>query len=234
MEKTTEFNFREINERLEKAKGALFQGRDESDLEKIVRAEEEYRALLEQDPNHFLIHYWLARVYDLKANLLDSPDERRKCIEAGVEAASKAIELNDGHAGSHLARSGMCGRMIRLTKGGLVKWGSQAGAELARAKQLHPEDEPYYYYISGRAAIFSPALFGGSYRTAITQLTRGTELDPNDPLMATWLAIALGKQSETDRAEEVVAEVVRRWPQFRYARKVLKRLEAGEELIPET
>jgi tetratricopeptide (TPR) repeat protein len=124
--------------------------------------------------------------------------------------------------------------MIRLTKGGLIKWGSQAGAELARAKQLSPEDDPYYYYVCGRSAIFSPALFGGSYRAAVEFLSRGAELDPSDPLMATWFAIALGKQGETKRAKDVLTKAVERWPRFQHAQRVLKRLDAGEELIPET
>lgn len=225
------FNFREINERAERAKAAMREAFGVSDLAKMQEVEAEWKRLVELDPNNFLLHYWLARTYELLADLSSDVEQRHGYLQTGIVSADKAVQLNEGHAGAHLVRSSLCGHMVRATKGGLVKWGREAGAELARAERLHPDDA-YYHLVAGRAAIFCPALFGGSYRTAVEHLMRAVGLDPDDPAPATWLAIALAKQGEADRARQAIAKVVERWPKFSHGQSTLKRMEAAEELVP--
>jgi serine/threonine-protein kinase len=140
--------------------------RDKAGKENRKKCVDYFQQAIAADPNYALAYAELSRGYRglTNSSLMDPKEGSPKALEA----ARKALELDDNLADAHLAMAGI--------KQDLWDWGA-AGDEFKRAIDLNPGyargQLSYAYYLSAM----------GRHEQAIAAASRARELDPVSPIV---------------------------------------------------
>jgi hypothetical protein len=180
---------------------------DRANLASAQRAAEIWTAELAADPASFDAAWKLARVcYWLGGHAAQS--ERRKYLEAGVDAAGKAVALQPNRAEGHFwqaANMGTLAESFGLRAGlryrGPVKRALEKVLEIDPAFQNGSADR-----VLGRWYFRVPGLFGGSRKKAEAHLRASLQYDSESTISRVFLAEVL---LADDRVADARAELQR-------------------------
>jgi serine/threonine-protein kinase len=169
----------------------------------LEQAAAQFRAALARDPQFALAHAGLADAYAIQT--LVSPVPTDTGIRAGLREAERALAL-DSTLGEGFAARGH----LRSLAGDLAG----AEADLARAVRLAPD------YANAQLWYGEHLLRTGKGREAVVALQKARTLDPNSPIPATALALALANAGVKDSAVRLANELVSEDPDVPIARAV--------------
>ncbi len=155
--------------------------------------------------------------------------EASRHVDAGLEEAGRAIELDPEQSSPFAVRSVLYGWKIQLS--GTFsrmfagpRYGPKADDDSRRALELGPKD--YLAHLSrGRNLLFAPSLFGGDREAAVESLRESIKLNPQSVAARIWLAFALaGEKAHEKEAIALLASVVSDFPENFWAEGLLREL----------
>ena len=161
-------------------KQKLQHGVDHTDLAAVLEARSRFQALAGLEPKASLLAYWVA-VADWRATgmLLNGPkpdrERAKRHCDAGIAAATRALELDPKFAGALAVKAGLTGLSTRFVDpASLISLGAQIEEDLSRAHALG-RDDPRVSLFDGINALHKPAFVGGGPRPALARLERAIE-----------------------------------------------------------
>lgn len=166
-----------------------------------LRARELFRTACKADPSLAEAHAWLGRV---SAGIVAYgwSDDEAGILREGIDAALKAVELDDKSPYSHYA--------LAITSVFASKF-DQAIRAAEKAIELSPG------FALGHLVLGMARLYSGDAARAVGHLERGLGLNPHDPQNFVWhntLAMALLFQRKLDRAVQQATDAVKLRPNW--------------------
>lgn len=186
---------------------ALYAKRDQ--LDSAIAAERAWAARLAANPDDFESAWKLARArYWLGGHA--AQDDRRDYLEAGIEAAKRAITLQPQRPEGHFwaaANMGALAESFGLRQG--LKYRGDIKRELETVLKLDPGfQEGSADRALGRWYLKVPGLFGGSKDTSESHLRKSLEYAPQSTASHYFLAETLLAMDRTDEARQELQRVL--------------------------
>ena len=187
---------------------ALFASRDDND--NLNRAASLMEQLVARDPNNYEAWWRLARLRYYLADRQADQTKKSKLLQAGVEAAKKAVALDDKHVEGHFWFAANEGEYADL-KGvlqslGLVK---TIRKEFEAALAINPAYENGAIYSAlGQIDLNLPRLLGGNDRRGLERLEEGLRVGPDNAELKVSLAEAYLKKGRKDEARKLLESVL--------------------------
>ncbi|HEX4639415.1 MAG TPA: tetratricopeptide repeat protein [Chthoniobacterales bacterium] len=157
-----------------------------------------YKQAVEKDPNYALAYAGIADSYSLIGELgIGLPQETFSQARA---YAQKALNLDDQLSEAHLSLG-----IVKL----FYDWDPPAAEpELARAKQLNPND-PQVYHFYGHYLEYA-----GRFDDAASEIKRGVDLDPTNLVVSSEYAWTFSIRHRVDEAIALYKKVLELDPNF--------------------
>ena len=200
--------------------------RDESQLQPLKTHLEQRIA---QNPNDFQAQYDLALVHSYLIDVYESKKDKKAAsasVDKAIEAAQRAIQLNDKSADAHCLLGDLYGRKIPLSNPMFAgpKYGPKADEEDKRALALDDKNA-HVWAVLGRKYLMTPRMFGGDVSKAIDSFQKSLAIDASQDETWVWLARACQKQGDKGKARDAVHHALELNPQNPFAQEVSKSLE---------
>lgn len=157
------------------------------------------------------------------------PDTVSRHLDAGERAVAQARLLGDTH--SEVARIEAGLKANRMT--GMVA-AMRIGREVERLIEEaanRDSGNPHVAVMRGCRLLFTPKWLGGDPQRALPLFEAAASRLPHDERPLVFAAFAAHLLGDTPRALALLRDATRRTPANRYAREVLRRLEAGEDRV---
>jgi TolB-like protein len=158
-----------------------------------LKARDLFRQACQLDPELAEAHIWLARVSAGVVAYGWSDNEERD-IREGLDAALKAIQLDEKNPYSHYALA-ICSPYANAPE--------QAVLAAEKAIEISPS------FALGHLVLGMGLLFRGSAREAVSSLERGLTLNPYDPQNFVWYDLLALAQLFAGRADEALAAAIK-------------------------
>ncbi len=187
---------------------ALFASRDDND--NLNRAASLMEQLVARDPNNYEAWWRLARLRYYRADRQADQTKKSKLLQAGVEAAKKAVALDDKRVEGHFWFAANEGEYADL-KGvlqslGLVK---TIRKEFEAALAINPAYENGAIYSAlGQIDLNLPRLLGGNDRRGLERLEEGLRVGPDNAELKVSLAEAYLKKGRKDETRKLLESVL--------------------------
>jgi TolB-like protein len=152
-----------------------------------------FRQACRLDPELAEAHIWLARV-SAGVVAYGWSDEAERDIREGLDAALKAIQLDEKNPYSHYALA-ICSPYANAPE--------QAVLAAEKAIEISPS------FALGNLVLGMGQLFRGSAREAVLSLERGLMLNPYDPQNFVWYNLLALAQLFSGRADEALAVAIK-------------------------
>lgn len=187
---------------------ALFAARDNGD--NLKQATSMMEQLATREPSNYEAWWRLARLrYYLADREKDSP-KKSKMLQTGIDAAKKAVALNDKRVEGHFWFAANEGEYADL-KGALQSLNlvKTIRKEFEAALAIDPAYENGAIYSAlGQIDLNLPRLLGGNERRGIDRLEQGLKIGPNNAELAVTLAEVYAKKGRKDEARKLLESVV--------------------------
>jgi tetratricopeptide (TPR) repeat protein len=152
----------------------------------------------------------------------------KTAAEDGVDAANKAVALNDNSSEAHRLEGELLGEMIPHVFMGGVRYGPSSSKQLDRAIELDPRNANAYA-ARGVNYFFTPSAFGGGHDKAIDLLKKAIEVDPTSDLPHLWLAYIYLEDGDIDPSFLEVTEARRINPERSFTNHLYERIIAKRQ-----
>src|SRR5262245_51825320 len=185
----------------------LFVKRD--NIEMLKQATSIMEQLTTREPSNYEAWWRLAR---LRYNLGDRENDRAKkmrLFQTGVDAAMKALTLEDKRVEGHFWYGANEGELADL-KGALQSLGmvKTIRKEFETALSIDPGYEGGAVYSAlGQIDLNLPRLFGGNERRGIERLEQGLKVGPSNAELKVTLAEVYQKKGRNDEARRLLESV---------------------------
>lgn len=126
----------------------------------------------------------------------------------GVDAANKAVALNDKSSEAHRLQGELLGEMIPHVFMGGMRYGPLSSKQLDRAIQLDPFNANAYV-ARGVNYFYTPPAFGGGHDKAIAMLKKAIEVDSTSDSAHLWLAHIHRENGNIDSSFEEITQARR-------------------------
>jgi tetratricopeptide (TPR) repeat protein len=170
--------------------------------------------LMEQQAAHEASNYeawWrLARLKYYLADREKDTTKKSKLLQQGIEAAKKAVALDDKRVEGHFWFAANEGEYADM-KGALqsLNMVKTIRKEFEAALAINPSYENGAIYSAlGQIDLNLPRLLGGSDRRGIERLEEGIKVGPNNAELAVTLAEVYGKKGRKDEARKLLESVI--------------------------
>ena len=187
---------------------ALFASRDDND--NLNRAASLMEQLTGREPSNYEAWWRLARLKYYLADRQADQTKKSKLLQAGVEAAKKAVATDDKRVEGHFWFAANEGEYADL-KGvlqslGLVK---TIRKEFEAALAINPAYENGAIYSAlGQIDLNLPRLLGGNDRRGLERLEEGLRVGPDNAELKVSLAEAYLKKGRKDEARKLLESVL--------------------------
>jgi tetratricopeptide (TPR) repeat protein len=187
---------------------ALFASRDDND--NLNRAASLMEQLAAREPSNYEAWWRLARLKYYLADRQADQTKKSKLLQAGVEAAKKAVATDDKRVEGHFWFAANEGEYADL-KGvlqslGLVK---TIRKEFEAALAINPAYENGAIYSAlGQIDLNLPRLLGGNDRRGLERLEEGLRVGPDNAELKVSLAEAYLKKGRKDEARKPLESVL--------------------------
>jgi tetratricopeptide (TPR) repeat protein len=183
----------ELNE-LGAALSQLHQSVAAGQAAQVIAARARLASLQAAEPGSATLSYWLAYADWRTAPLLmtrkgDKKAAKQRC-QAGIDAATTALELDPRLAEAYALRAGLLGYSIGLGNPALgMTLGPRIAADENKARELAP-DNPRVILVEGIGTLHKPGFVGGGADKALARLkeaiARFEAETVTDPLAPSW------------------------------------------------
>lgn len=187
---------------------ALFASRDNND--NLSRAASLMEQLTTREPSNYEAWWRIARLRYYLADRQNDQTKKSKMLQAGVEAARKAIAIDEKRVEGHFWYAANEGEYADL-KGvlqslGLVK---TIRKEFEAALAINPSYENGAIYSAlGQIDLNLPRLLGGNDRRGLERLEEGLKVGPDNAELKVSLAEAYQKKGRKDEAKKLLESVL--------------------------
>lgn len=155
--------------------------------------------------------WWrLARLKYYLADREKDSSRKSKLLQAGIEAAKKAVALDDKRVEAHFWFAANEGEYADM-KGALQSLNlvKTIRKEFEAALAINPSYENGAIYLAlGQIDLNLPRLLGGNDRRGIERLEEGMKVGPNNAELAVTLAEVYSKRRRKDEARKLLESVV--------------------------
>ena len=155
--------------------------------------------------------WWrLARLRYYLADRENDSSKKTKLLQAGIDAAKKAVALDDKRVEGHFWFGANEGEYADL-KGALQSLNlvKTIRKEFEAALAINPAYESGAIYSAlGQIDLNLPRLLGGSDRRGIERLEEGLKVGPDNAELAVTLAEVYGKKGRRDEAKRLLERVI--------------------------
>lgn len=155
------------------------------------------------------------------------PKEVADDLEAGLVAARRARELGDDTSDLFRIEAGLMSQRITGLASAL-QWNGRIQDALRLAGE-RSRDNPHLHVALGLRKLLAPKLLGHDPKQALEHFAFAAKSLAEDERPAVFAAMASYLQQKRQQAIGWLEQAVGRNPQNRFARVVLKRLQAGED-----
>jgi tetratricopeptide (TPR) repeat protein len=152
----------------------------------------------------------------------------KTAAEDGVDAANKAIALNDNSSEAHRLEGELLGEMIPHVFLGGVRYGPSSSKQLDRAIELDPRNANAYV-ARGVNYFYTPSAFGGGHDKAIDMLKKAIEVDPTSDLPHLWLAYMYLEEGYIDPSFLEITEARRINPERTFTNHLYEQIIAKKQ-----
>jgi tetratricopeptide (TPR) repeat protein len=187
---------------------ALFAARDTGDNLKQAAAMMEQ--LTTREPSNYEAWWRLARLRYYLADREKDSSKKSKLLQAGVEAARKAVALDEKRVEGHFWFAANEGEYADL-KGALQSLNlvKTIRKEFEAALAINPAYENGAIYSAlGQIDLNLPRLLGGNDHRGIERLEQGLKVGPNNAELAVTLAEVYTKKGRKDEAKKLLESVL--------------------------
>jgi tetratricopeptide (TPR) repeat protein len=187
----------------------LFAGRDNVDnVKRAVTLVEDLRA---RNPSNYEALWRLAKYKYYVADREKDQANKSKLLEAGIEAAKKAVQLNDKRPEGHFWLAANYGEYADLkgafTSLGLIK---TIRKEFETVLKIDPTYEDGAAYMAlGEMDLRLPGLLGGNDRRGVEILESGLRVGPNNSELKLALAGRYARNGKKDEARKLLESVLK-------------------------
>ena len=186
----------------------LFSARDNSD--NLKEALQLLAQLTAREPTNYEAWWRLARVRYYAGDREKDQTKKARLFQSGVEAAKKAIALDDKRVEGHFWFAANEGEYADL-KGALQSLGlvKTIRKEFEAALAINPAYENGAIYSAlGQIDLNLPRLLGGNERRGIERLEEGLRVGPNNAELKETLAEVYLKKGRKDEARKLLESVL--------------------------
>lgn len=154
------------------------------------------------------------------------PDAFADDLEAGLEAVKKARELGDDSGELYRIEAGLMSQHI-TGLGTALQWNGKINQALKTASERR-SDDPQLHVALGLRKLLAPTWFGNDPKKALEHFEFAFKA-ANDERPAVFAAMASYLQKKRQQAISWLERAVKKNPENKFARVVLKRLRRGED-----
>lgn len=186
----------------------LFAARDNGD--NLKQATSMMEQLTAREPSNYEAWWRLARLRYYLVDHEKDQSKKSKLLQAGVDAARKAVALDDKRVEAHFWFAANEGEYADL-KGALQSLNlvKTIRKEFEAALAINPAYENGAIYSAlGQIDLNLPRLLGGNERRGIERLEQGLKVGPNNADLAVTLAEVYGKKGRKDEARKLLESVI--------------------------
>jgi tetratricopeptide (TPR) repeat protein len=152
----------------------------------------------------------------------------KTAAEHGVDAAKKAIELNENSSEAHRLECELTGEMIPHIFMGGVRYGPSSSKQLDRAIELDPRNVNAYV-ARGTNYFVTPSAFGGGHDKAIAMLKKAVAVDPTSDSPHLWLAYIYLEDGDIDPSFLEITEARRINPERSFTDHLYEQIMARKQ-----
>ena len=161
---------------LAEGKERLQQAIDTSDPDQLYEAQKLFEQT-RQNGNYeiFALYYLALCEYRLATLFAASPDEQTQSINRTIEYLKEAIELEDNFSDAYALLASAYGQKLSLKPHLGMALGPETKRVLEKSKRLEGNN-PRVVLIDGMSDYYTPAMFGGDKKRAISKMEQALEL----------------------------------------------------------
>ena len=171
-------------------KELLQQAIDSSNLGQLCEAQKLFdRARQDGHHEEFALYYLALCEYRLATLFAATPGEQAEYINRTIEHIKGAIELEDNFSDAHALLASAYGQKLGLKPHLGMALGPETKRVLEKSKRLDGNN-PRVVLIDGMSDYYTPAMFGGDKKRAISKMEQALELfakeEIRDPFQPSW------------------------------------------------
>ena len=208
----------------------LEKARDVQDRAALDRMAIQASVAAQKAPNDAAAQYKAALAQSYVAEVAIEQHDRNQAhaaAEAGIEAARRAIALNDKSAEYHRVYGALCGQAISANVMQGLKYGHCAKDEVEKAVQLDPKSA-INYVARGIGYYYLPPALGGGNDLAVKDFEKAIELDARLPDAHLWLGLAFRKANKNAEARKEFQKALDLNPSRVWAKQQLEKTPSGD------
>ncbi len=137
----------------------------------------------------FALYYLALCEYRLATLFAATPGEQAECINRTIEHLKEAIELEDNFSDAYALLASAYGQKLSLKPHLGMALGPETKRVLEKSKRLDGNN-PRVVLIDGMSDYYTPAMFGGDKKRAISKMEQALELfakeEIRDPFQPSW------------------------------------------------
>ena len=171
-------------------KELLQQAIDTSSPDQLYEAKKLFdRARQNGHHEEFVLYYLALCEYRLATLFAAAPDEKAQSINRTIEHLKEAIELEDNFSDAYALLASAYGQKLGLKPHLGMVLGPETKTVLEKSKRLDGNN-PRVVLIDGMSDYYTPAMFGGDKKRAISKMEHALELfakeEIRDPFQPSW------------------------------------------------
>jgi tetratricopeptide (TPR) repeat protein len=171
-------------------KERLQQAIDSSNPDQLYKAQKLFdRARQNGNYETFALYYLALCEYRLATLFAATPDKKAQCINRTIEHLKEAIELEDNFSDAYALLASAYGQKLGLKPHLGMALGPETKTVLEKSKRLDGNN-PRVVLADGMSDYYTPAMFGGDKKRAISKMEQALELfakeEIRDPFQPSW------------------------------------------------
>lgn len=203
--------------------------RDKQDLPALDHFIAQYQSAAKASPQSADAQYELALAQSYAAEVTMEVRDKRKSqayAEAGMEPATKAVELSGNSAEYHRLHGALCGQVIPANPlMGALKYGQCAKDEIDKAIAL--DSKLALAYVSrGVGNYYLPSSMGGGVDAALKDFDTAISLNPKLDEAYLWKGVTLRKANRDAEARQALEQALKLNPSRVWTKQQLEKTPA--------
>src|ERR1700728_1062404 len=203
----------------------LVKARDHQDRAALDKLAADARAAADKQQSDAAAFYRLALAGSYSAEVaIETHDKTgaKNAAQAGVDAATKAVNLKPDSAEYQRVLGTLCGQMVSSQSLAGLKYAKCALDSVNKAIELDPKSS-MAYLSHGVGNYYLPQAFGGGIELAIKDFRKAIELNPKNAEAWLWLGVALRRSNQPAEAQRAFAKSLEINPNRVWARQQLEK-----------
>jgi len=193
------------------APGPLENARDRQDRAALEKQISDLSAAAQKTPHDADAQYRVALAASYLAEVsleLRDKNQAQRVAESGIQAAARAIAINNRNAEYYRVLGTLCGQVIPASVLSAFSYGKRARDAIDKALELDPKSSQAYL-ARGVGNYYLPDALGGGASLAIPDFRKAADLDPASAEPYLWFGLALRKEHHNAEARQAFEKAMR-------------------------